>query len=169
MKVCSNPWDNGVCVQTYHSGEINTGITWGFCISCFLLGGLTCQKGGKSRERMRIGKKKRLTQGHSHGTLRKEVPLIPSKPEKSAINLCCSLPPPVAIVALVVDHFGNIWSWALFGGQIVSTRRSPTTWPKKITLVSCAFAVTLLVRSENAGFLWISQAKIHEPMTSKQL
>jgi len=80
----------------------------------------------RDRERKRIGEKKRLTQGHSHGTLRKEVPLIPSKPEKSAINLCCSLPPPVAIVALVVDHFGNIWSGLFFlfffGGQLVSSR-----------------------------------------------
>lgn len=145
MKVCSNPWDNGVCVQTYHSGEINTGITWGFCISCFLLGGLTCQKGRKGeREREKENRgKKRLTQGHSHGTLRKEVPLIPSKPEKSAINLCCSLPPPVAIVALVVDHFGNIWSWVFFGGQLVSSRWPPSTWPKKslwclmLSLSSC--------------------------------
>lgn len=102
----------------------------------------------RGRERKRIGEKKRLTQGHSHGTLRKEVPLIPSKPEKSAINLCCSLPPPAAIVALVVDHFGNIWSWVFFGGQM-----TPINVAKKITLVSHAVAVVLLVRTENAGFV----------------
>lgn len=71
MKVSLNPLDNRGSVKANHSVELNRGITPGFCISCFLPGGLTCQK--KKEE------KKSLTDEHSHGTLRKEVCLIPSK------------------------------------------------------------------------------------------
>lgn len=80
-------------------------------------------------------------------------------------------PSPVAIVALVVDHFGNIWSWALFGGQLVSTRRPPTTWPKK-SLVSRGVAVVLLVGTEDAGceHEYVGQKVFkYEPIRIKQL
>lgn len=39
-----NPLDNRGSVKANHSVELNRGITPGFCISCFLPGGLTCQK-----------------------------------------------------------------------------------------------------------------------------
>lgn len=44
MKVSLNPLDNRGGVKANHSVELNRGITPGFCISCFLQGGLTCQK-----------------------------------------------------------------------------------------------------------------------------
>ena len=72
MKVSLNPVDNRGGVKANHSVELNRGITPGFCISCFLPGGLTCQK------------KKKVYQANIHiGTLRKEVCLIPSKVEKN--------------------------------------------------------------------------------------
>lgn len=68
----------------------------------------TEMNGGKRGEEKKINN---LTQEHSHGTLRKGVRLIPSKLEESSINLFCPLPPSlaaVAIVASIVDHFGNM-------------------------------------------------------------
>lgn len=66
MKASLNPLDNRGSVKANHSVELNRGITPGFCISCFLPGGLTCQK-------------KSLTGKHSHRHIEKEVCLIPSK------------------------------------------------------------------------------------------
>lgn len=51
MKVSLNPLDNRGSVKANHSVELNRGIIPGFCISCFLPGGLTCQKKKKKFNR----------------------------------------------------------------------------------------------------------------------
>lgn len=76
MKVSLNPLDNRGGVKANHSVELNRGITPGFCISCFLQGGLTCQK------------KKSLTGKHSHRHTEKRSMLNSIKGlKKSIINL----------------------------------------------------------------------------------
>lgn len=77
MKVSLNPLDNRGSVKANHSVELNRGIIPGFCISCFLPGGLTCQK-----------KKKTLTGKHSHRDIEKRSTLNSIKAlKKSIINL----------------------------------------------------------------------------------
>lgn len=79
MKVSLNPLDNRGSVKANHSVELNRGITPGFCISCFLPGGLTCQKKKK---------KKSLTGKHSHRHIEKRSMLNSIKAlKKSIINL----------------------------------------------------------------------------------
>lgn len=78
MKVSLNPLDNRGSVKANHSVELNRGITPGFCISCFLPGGLTCQK----------KKKKKKFNGRTFTWhIEKRSMLNSIKAQKSVINL----------------------------------------------------------------------------------
>jgi hypothetical protein len=66
MKVPLNPLDNKGSVKANHSVELNRGITPGFCISCFLPGGLTCQKKRKKRKERKKKKFNRQTFTWAH-------------------------------------------------------------------------------------------------------
>lgn len=86
MKVSLNPLDNRGSVKANHSVELNRGIIPGFCISCFLPGGLTCQK--KKKKKRKNERKKSLTGKHSHRHIEKRSMLNSIKAlKKSVINL----------------------------------------------------------------------------------
>lgn len=91
MKVSLNPLNNGGGVKANHSVELNRGITPGLCITCFLPGGLTCQK-EKEGERQR----RSLTDKHSHGHMKKRSILNAIKALKNQ--------------SLIYSHF-NSWSF----------------------------------------------------------